>query len=103
MSNENYKALISAMVQDRAKEIGTSDKSEAFESIVNNLVLDTYDLGVDEIEAGITEGSGDGQIDAMYIIVNGISLIREDNDDISPKGPLEIDVVFIQAKHVYSF
>lgn len=103
MSNENYKALISAMVQDRAKEIGTSDKSEAFESIVNNLVLDTYDLGVDEIEAGITEGSGDGQIDAMYIIVNGISLIREDNDGISPKGPLEIDVVFIQAKHVYSF
>jgi hypothetical protein len=74
MSNETYKALIESVIEERAKELGLTDRSEAFESIVNSLVLDSYDLSVDEIDSGITEGGGDGQIDAMYVLANSVLL-----------------------------
>ncbi|KAF2989011.1 hypothetical protein OGR47_15040 [Methylocystis sp. MJC1] len=67
MSNETYKALIENVVDERAKELGLTDKSEAFANIANSLLLEPFDLSVDEIDAGDTDGNGDGQIDALYI------------------------------------
>lgn len=74
MSTETYKALIETVIAERAKELGTQDLSEAFENVANTLVLEPYDLSIDEIDAGVTDGGGDGQIDAMYVIVNGNAL-----------------------------
>jgi hypothetical protein len=103
MSNETYKALIETVIDERAKELGTADKSEAFENVANTLILEDYDLSVDEIDAGITDGNGDGQIDAMYVIVNGTVLSGEDDEEIPEKGPVEVDIIIIQSKNTDGF
>ncbi|GLI93713.1 AIPR family protein [Methylocystis echinoides] len=103
MSNDTYKALIDAMVAERSRELGDANKNKAFENIANNLILERFDLSVDEIDAGVTDGSGDGQIDSMYVIVNGTILTEEEPEEIPEKGPLEIDIQIIQSKNCDSF
>lgn len=103
MSNETYRALIEAVIDERAKDLAVTDKSEAFENVANTLILEPYDLSVDEIDAGTTDGAGDGQIDAMYVLANGAVLTGEDDEEIPEKGPIEIDLLFIQSKNTYSF
>jgi len=103
MSVETYKALIDTVITERSQELGTKDLSEAFENVANTLILEPYDLGVDEIDAGITDGGGDGQIDSMYVIVNGAPLSDIADSEIPEKGPLEVDIVIIQAKNTDSF
>lgn len=102
MSNETYKTLLDAAVEERAKELSTSE-SEAFENLAVTLLMIPYDLSVDEIDAGITDGNGDGQVDAMFVIVNGATLSGEETDEVPEKGPLEIDIVIIQSKKSDSF
>lgn len=102
MSDETYKTLLDAAIQERAKELST-DASEAFENLAVTLLMMPYDLSVDEIDAGMTDGSGDGQIDAMFVVVNGTALSGEETDELPEKGPLEIDIVLIQSKKSESF
>jgi hypothetical protein len=103
MSNENYKALIENIVNERAKELAITDKSEAFENVANTLILEPYDLTVDEIDEGATDGGGDGQIDAMYVLVNGSVLTNEVDDVIPEKGPIEIRIIVVQSKNKDGF
>lgn len=105
MSKDTYKILVQQMTEDRAKDAGLRDVTKAWELVVNTLIMAPYDLSVDEIEAGITDGGADGQIDAMYVIVNGIVLTDEaaENKTIPEKGPLEIDIIIIQSKYTDSF
>jgi hypothetical protein len=103
MSNETYKALIETVVGERAKELATTDKSEAFANVANTLILEPYDLSVDEIDGGVTDGGGDGQIDAMYVLVNGAVLSGEEDDEIPEKGPLEIEILIVQSKYTDNF
>lgn len=92
------------MTEDRAKDAGMKDVSKAWEFVVNTLIMAPYDLSLDEIEAGITDGAADGQIDAMYVIVNGVVLSDESTGTAIPeKGPLEIDIIIIQAKYTDGF
>ena len=103
---DTYKILIENIIGQKATQMGNIDTSKAFESVTNSLILDKYDLTVDDIDAGITDGSGDGQIDSMYIIVNGNPLSENEDDDedmIPSKGPLDIDIVMIQSKNTDSF
>jgi hypothetical protein len=105
MSKDTYKVLVQQMTEDRAKDAGLKDVTKAWELVVNGLVMAPYDLSVDEIEAGNTDGGADGQVDAMYVIVNGMVLNEEtlENKTIPEKGPLEIDIVIIQSKYTDSF
>jgi hypothetical protein len=91
MGDDQYRVLVQQMTEERAKEAGIADPSKAFEMVVNALLMGSFDLSVDEIDAGNTDGGGDGQIDAMYVIVNGVALTEEDleNRTIPEKGPLE--------------
>ncbi len=105
MSKDTYKILVQQMTEDRAKEAGLKDVSKAWELVVNALIMAPFDLSVDEIEAGITDGGADGQIDAMYVIVNGMVLSDDsiESKAIPEKGPLEIHIVMIQSKYTDSF
>ncbi|GLI94380.1 hypothetical protein [Methylocystis echinoides] len=102
MPNDTYKALIESVVKDRARELGLNE-SQAFATVANALILEPFDLSIDEIEAGDTDGSGDGQIDALYILVNGHTLSGEEGEKIPERGPLEIDIIIIQSKNTDSF
>jgi hypothetical protein len=105
MSKDTYKILVQQMTEDRAKDAGLKDVTKAWELVVNALIMAPYDLSVDEIEAGITDGGADGQIDAMYVTINGMVLSEEslENKTIPEKGPLEIDIVIIQSKYTDGF
>jgi hypothetical protein len=71
---ETYETLIETLVEQRACGLALN-QSEAFLDVVTELILQDHDLSIDEIDAGITDGSGDGQIDAMYVLVNGAGLV----------------------------
>ena len=103
MSIETYRALIESLVDNKAKELSIANKSDAFSDVSNTLILEKFDLSVDEIEAGVTDGNGDGQIDAMYVLVNGCVLAGEDGEAIPDKGPLEIEIILIQSKYTDGF
>lgn len=103
MASQTYLPLIESLIAERAHELMGASQSTAFESIVNNLMLDHFDLSVDEIDGGVTDGSGDGQIDAMYVVVNGSPLTGETDDEIPLKGPLDINIVLIQSKNTTGF
>lgn len=104
MSVQQYKNLIEQSTEAKAKELGVKP-DKAFETLANSLIMQAYDLSDDELEAGITDGGGDGQIDAMFVIVNGRVLTDEDVEgkSVPDKGPLEIDIAMIQTKNTDSF
>ena len=102
MSN-NYKTLIENVVAMRAKELGTEKLDVAFMSIANEYLMLDYDLSIDELESGDTDGGLDGQIDAMFVIVNGALYAGDLGEDIPPKGPLDVQIVIIQSKNSDSF
>lgn len=99
----NYKTLIENVVAVRAKEIGTEKLDAAFMSVANEYLMLDYDLSIDELEAGDTDGGLDGQIDAMFVIVNGALYAGGDSEEIPPKGPLDVQIVIIQSKNSDSF
>jgi hypothetical protein len=105
MGDDQYRVLVKQMTEERAKDAGITEPSKAFELVVNTLLMGPFDLSVDEIDAGNTDGGGDGQIDAMYVIVNGVALSEEDleNKTIPEKGPLEIELILIQSKYANAF
>jgi ribosomal protein L21 len=105
MADDQYRVLVQQMTEERAKDAGIADASKAFEMVVNTLLMSPYDLSVDEIDAGNTDGGGDGQVDAMYVLVNGHAMTEEDmeNKTIAEKGPLEIEIILIQSKYTNSF
>jgi hypothetical protein len=99
---ETYKTLIETLVEQRASGLALN-QSEAFLDVVTELILQDHDLSIDEIDAGVTDGSGDGQIDAMYVLVNGALMDQEGSQKIPEKGPLEIGITLIQAKFTEGF
>ncbi len=103
MTNQ-YISLLDRLVAEKQTQSGL-DTAKAFELLVNELVMRRYDLSVDEIEQGITDGGGDGQIDAVYVIVNGHVVTEEEIEEggIPTKGPLEVEIVFVQSKFSAGF
>jgi hypothetical protein len=105
MADDQYRVLVQQMTEERPKDAGIADISRAFEMVVNTLLMGPHDLTVDEIDAGNTDGGGDGQVDAMYVLVNGHAMTEEDveNKTIPEKGPLEIEIILVQSKYANSF
>ncbi|WP_321965220.1 AIPR family protein [Paraburkholderia sp. J7] len=96
--SSNDKIILEQIIDQQQQERAPStSKSEFFEIFVAEQVLKDFDLGYDEIESGIVDGSQDGGIDSIYVIVNG-ELAQEDFD-ISPlKKGVVIETILIQSK-----
>lgn len=103
MANDTYQALTDGLIQTRADDLGTTNLDAAFMSVAHEQVLHRFDLSKDDIDAGLTDGGGDGQIDAMYVLVNGSSFVGEEGEEIPDKGPLDVDLIFIQSKNTKGF
>ncbi|WP_293420361.1 AIPR family protein [Phreatobacter sp.] len=80
---------------------GLSD-DDLFEFYCADNILANYDLDHTEVQSGIVDGSQDGGIDAAYVFVNRI-LLTEDFKFDTIKGPVEIELIVIQAKNVANF
>src|SRR5690348_17574901 len=80
MSNNDQIILDTVLKQQRQQLAPELSDSEFFEEFASEQALKDYDLSYEEIRSGIVDGSGDGGIDAIYIIANG-ELVHEDSED----------------------
>lgn len=97
MANDTYQALTDGLVKQRAQDLGITNLDAAFMSVAHEQVLQSFDLSIDEIDAGLTDGGGDGQIDAIYVLVNGSSMTGEEGEELPDKGPIDVDLILIQS------
>ena len=91
--------IIEDLHRDSVKKISIG---EFFEHFCNEQILKNYDLSLEEIEDGITDGSNDGGIDAIYIFANG-SLLKDVEDLEFLKKESAIEMYIITSKHDNSF
>lgn len=100
---KNDVILLDGIVDER---VGASsvpkERDEVFELFVLEQVLKDYDLSADEIEAGWTDGAGDGGIDGFYIFING-HLLDDADEFVWPRTHAAIDVWLITCKHHPTF
>lgn len=71
---------------------------EFFEIFCTEQILKNYDLSLEEIESGITDGSNDGGIDGLYIFVNG-NLLNDIKDIKYYKKDVSLEIIIITSKH----
>jgi len=71
---------------------------ELFERFCNEQILKNYDLFLEEIEDGITDGSNDGGIDAIYLFANG-GILKDIEDLELLKRESTIEMYIIISKH----
>lgn len=101
--NKNDKIILDQIIDQQHKERAPKNKkSEFFEMFVAEQILKEYDLGLDEIEAGLIGSGGDGGIDAMYTLING-DMVMEDTNLEPFKKNIFITIVVIQTKLSESF
>jgi hypothetical protein len=86
--------LLARQHQERDPE---SDDAEFFELFVVEQYLKDRTLSYEELADGMTDGGGDGGIDAFYTFVNGV-LIEEDTDLSVFRSDVTIEVAVFQAK-----
>lgn len=91
--------IIEDLHGDSVKKISIG---EFFERFCNEQILKNYDLSLEEIEDGITDGSNDGGIDAIYIFANGC-LLKDVEDLEFLKKESAIEMYIITSKHDNSF
>jgi len=97
MSNNDF-ILLNQFLDQRLSEIGTGlPESDYFELFSAEQVLKDDDLSYDELEAGITDGGGDGGIDSIYFFVNG-TLYSEDMDITAFRKSVSLRLVLVQSK-----
>ena len=100
---KNDVILLDGIIDERVADSSvTHDRDEVFELFVLEQVLKDYDLSADEIEAGWTDGAGDGGIDGFYIFING-HLLDDPEEFIWPRTHAAIDVWLITCKHHATF
>ncbi len=97
----NAQLLLQGVLADRRATLTPiQEGTDFFELFVASELLKPYDLSVDELEAGLIGGGGDGGIDGFYMFVDGEPLYP-DNRPITREVNLEL--VIFQAKDSPSF
>ena len=95
--------LLDKIIDDKFNEsVKKISMGEFFENFCNEQILKNYDLSLEEIEDGITDGSNDGGIDAIYIFANG-GLLKDSDDLEYLKKESSLEIVIITSKHDNSF
>jgi hypothetical protein len=106
----NYSTLVLTELEARlAQSDGERPRSEFFDILAAETALRAFVLTPDEIEAGLTDGGGDGGVDAAFTFVNQ-ELISEDHeilaDGFEPSPAYRLAAVslwIIQAKEESTF
>lgn len=102
---ENARLVLDELLQEHRKALPADiEDSEHFELFVSEQVLRAYKLENEEINSGIVAGGNDGQIDSMYLFVNG-NLLQgdvEEKDLTEYRKNIVLDLVIIQSKRTPS-
>jgi AIPR protein len=77
---------------------------DVFELFVSDLITRDFGLGWDEIESGIVDGENDGQIDAIYVLVDEqILRDKKEFDKAATRRNAAIRVIVQQSKNRSAF
>lgn len=77
----NSQILLEEMLkQEREEHQENLSIDKFFEFYAASEILKTYEVGYDEIEAGLVGDALDGGVDGIYLLVNG-DVICEDEDN----------------------
>jgi len=106
----NFLTVVKAEMQARIAEATPPvARSRVFDTLASEVVLQHLDLSADEIEAGLTDGGGDGGIDAAYVFLNQ-ELVTEEHevlqDGFAPGSSYRgasLSLWIVQAKEEKSF
>ncbi len=98
----NDALLIDGVIDDLLEASGSRDRGKTFEFFSLSQVLKEWDLDVDELDSGWTDGRQDGGIDGFYVLING-HCIRDIEGFLWPKGSAEIVVHIVTCKHADKF
>ncbi len=106
----NYLTIVNAELEARIADLPSPlPRSRVFDVLATEVALKHFDLTPDEIEAGLTDGGGDGGVDAAYVFLNQ-ELVTEDHEVLQPgfvagssyRGA-SLSIWLIQAKEEKSF
>lgn len=98
----NDTLLLDGLIDDLLEREQSSDRGRTFEYFALGQMLKEWDLSVDEIESGWTDGRQDGGIDGFYVVVNG-HYVNDISEFVWPKAAANIDVHIVTCKHAESF
>lgn len=100
--------IISQDLTSNYQDPSHEDRAEHFATYTTSLVLKDYELSHEEIEKGCCDGSRDGGIDFIYLLVNGRLIDRDEteiylNEEKKIRSNIVIDFIIIQNKNTNSF
>lgn len=98
----NDTLLLDGLIDDLLEKECSADRGKVFEFFALSQLLKEWDLSVDELASGWTDGRQDGGIDGFYVLVNG-HCIRDISDFVWPKVSADIVVHIVTCKHADSF
>ncbi len=102
----NARLVLDELLQEHRKALPSDiEDSEHFELFVAEQALRAYKLENEEIDSGMVGGGDDGQIDSIYLFVNG-NLLQGDvteGDLAEYRKNIVLDLVVIQSKREDSF
>lgn len=98
----NDTLLLDGLIDDLLEQEESGDRGTIFEFFALNQVLKDWDLGIEELKSGWTDGRQDGGIDGFYVIVNG-HCIKDLAAFSWPKVAAEIVVHIVTCKHAETF
>jgi AIPR protein len=103
---KNARFVLDEILHEHRKALPADiEDSEHFELFVSEQVLRAYKLENEEIASGVVAGGDDGQIDSIYLFVNG-NLLQGDvaeSDLAEYRKNIVLDLVIIQSKREESF
>ena len=94
----NDRIILDEVLKQRKNAIDPdAQDSSFFEFFTAEQVLKDFDLSYDEIESGLVGGGQDGEIDGIYLFVNG-ELVQDDPDYGHLKKDITLDLIIVQSK-----
>ena len=109
MSNNELVLLDKVLAQELSNGEASLPEDQAFELFACEQVLKASDLSVEELRSGLVDGGGDGGIDGVYTLLDGL-LLAEDSEVFNGDVPLSrfrqgvtLSLKLIQSKRSESF
>lgn len=94
--------LKSVFDQRKATYPSALSEDDAFEVFCADVILNSFNPSIEEIQDRVVDGGQDGGIDSVFVYVNRV-LVSEDTDLSVFKFPVDVELVVIQSKNEDTF
>ena len=101
---KNDTVVIDSIIQQRMASVDLTpvEKGDAFQRLAIEQVLKHRTPEPEELEEGIVDGTDDGGVDGLFVVVNGL-LMGDVNSVPWPRSGVELEVWILTCKHHETF